>query len=122
DLTLHDGDNPQREIAMRAVGVEAGQLHNDGIDLATDSGRPWQFRGYHVHVALNVVRDDPAKFGALVDEMIAYGGNTVVAIGNHLSQWKHDNGFALDARAAGHQDLIARYFDVCADRKVRGFL
>jgi hypothetical protein len=108
-------------VPVATGGAEHGFLRNEGIDLVDEAGQPWQARIYHIHTAPVTIAKG-LDFGALVREAKGYGFNVIAAIGNHLSDWKKANGLSLDARAPGHQQLLATYFDVLAAEGMRGFL
>lgn len=84
----------------------------------TNQGKPWQFRGYTTHTLLCSIKKGE-DITPLLNEAKGYGGNTLITIGTHLSQWKKDHGFYLNPLDSGYQDLLASLFDQTAESGLR---
>ena len=72
-----------------------GFLRVQGRDFVDEDGKPWQFRGYTVHYAINSMwpSSHPTDLDGVLDEMVELGANTLVGIGLHASPWKQANGW-----------------------------
>jgi hypothetical protein len=88
-----------------------------GREFVDAQGRPWLFAAYIAHL-LPVRLYNGEDMGPILDEAKGYGANTIETIGMHDSDWKHQNGYALNPLAdpPRYQAMLAQLFDMAAAR------
>jgi hypothetical protein len=111
-------------FTLTATGVpdptvgEHGQIRTQGDWFIDEDGKLWPFAGYLTHLLMcRIAKGEDV--GPIFDEAKGYGANTLIPICMHLSPWKKDNGFLLDPRDPGWQQLLATTCDLAAAKKMR---
>ena len=106
---------PTRESGFIHTYANAGNLV---YGFATEQNHAWQMLGYSAHLLpVCVLKGEDIR--PFIRQAQSYGANTLVTIGNHMSQWKRDNGWWFDARTNEAKDAIAKMFDIGAEMGIR---
>src|ERR1019366_3277751 len=88
------------EVNPNSVPVPSAQglapIGVSGLNFMIN-GQPWPFIGYTIQTLMASIAKGE-DYGAILDEAVGYGFNSIIAFGCLLGQWYHDNGFEVDPR------------------------